>query len=56
MTMSKKDFVRAAAIVRSVPEEHREYVREAFADLFLASSDRFDYDKFRIACEVKDGV
>ena len=49
--MSKKHFVRAAALVRSLSTEYdKETARFVFIQLFSVEP-RFDEERFRKACE-----
>ena len=68
MSMSRKDYVRVAQILKSHRQHEQEYVRDGgasstpdeifyrlafdFGSMFRADNERFDWDKFREACDV----
>jgi hypothetical protein len=53
--MSKKDYIRAAEIVKDIARftsvEHASAVRQAFSRFFRGDNPRFDQDRFIEACE-----
>jgi hypothetical protein len=54
--MTRKHFIRAAEIVRTLVEVHNinsfaaPLIADAFIELFRAYNDRFDADRFLQAC------
>jgi hypothetical protein len=50
--MSRKDYSKAAEIVKASPANHRALVACAFRDLFVNDNLRFDQARFFEACEV----
>ena len=55
--MTRKDYVRAAEIVREVQrngtKSQASAVRQAFSSFFRGDNPRFDADRFLAACELK---
>jgi hypothetical protein len=58
--MTKKDYIRAAAITRTYYQQAgsnarmlggADNVRDAFISLFQSDNPRFDVERFRTACE-----
>jgi hypothetical protein len=57
--MTKKDYIRAAEIVRDVARQrahHVSTVRQAFVLFFQGDNPRFDQSRFVDACEPKAKV
>jgi hypothetical protein len=60
--MTKKDYIRAAEIVRVFRNYHGPgdmsegiavHIEDALVDLFAPDNRRFDVDRFREACKIK---
>jgi acyl-CoA hydrolase len=51
--MSRKEYTRAAEIIRFAKPEHRDSLINAFIDFFKGDNPRFDSDRFKDACQPK---
>ena len=50
--MTKKDYIKAAEIVRAIKSLHdRTVVMYGMAELFQSDNPRFDPDRFKAACD-----
>ena len=63
MSVSRKDFIATAAIIKKAKEDHRggapfdcimHYLEQEFADYFYAENGMFDRGRFTYACELGD--
>ena len=47
---TKKDFEKAAMVISTVPDEHKEVVVSTYLELFKKDNPRFNEEKFLSAC------
>ena len=57
--MTRKDYENIADIIREAKKEQDaqymiQYIESAFQCLFASDNPRFDHDKFKQACQLKD--